>query len=284
VLQAIETLGWDGEWYRRGTFDDGTLLGSAMSDECRIDSIAQSWAVLSGAADPDRARQAMVSMTQHLVRPEPGLALLFAPPFDGTPSDPGYIKGYPPGLRENGGQYSHAAMWAILAQTRLGDGDAAHQLFAMLNPINHALTRHDAERYKVEPYVVAADVYSSPPHAGRGGWTWYTGSAGWMYRAGIEGIVGLTREGNCLCLNPCIPSHWPELNLTITLAAASYAVSILNPGATGRGIRSAVLDGKALTTANNGLKIPLQDGRHVLTLSLGCLGASALRAEFPDAV
>ena len=271
VLQAIETQGWDGEWYRRGTFDDGTLLGSAMSDECRIDSIAQSWAVLSGAADPDRARQAMASMAQHLVRRDAGLALLFAPPFDRTPSDPGYIKGYPPGLRENGGQYSHAAMWAILAQTRLGDGDAAHQLFAMLNPVNHALTSHDAERYKVEPYVVAADVYAMPPHTGRGGWTWYTGSAGWMYRAGIEGIVGLTREGNFLCLNPCIPSHWPELNLTITLAGASYAVSILNPDATGRGIRSAVLDGKALTTAHSGLKIPLQDGRHVLSLRLGGL-------------
>ncbi|WP_223427175.1 GH36-type glycosyl hydrolase domain-containing protein [Tateyamaria pelophila] len=169
VREAIETQGWDGAWYRRGTFDDGTILGSAASEECQIDSIAQSWAVLSGAAEPERARIAMASMTEHLVRPDLGLALLFTPPFDRAPVDPGYIKGYPPGLRENGGQYSHAAMWTILAQTRLGNGDAAGQLFAMLNPINHALTPDAADRYKVEPYVLAADVYSTAPHEGRGG-------------------------------------------------------------------------------------------------------------------
>jgi len=275
VLQAIETHGWDGEWYRRGTFDDGTLLGSASSEECRIDSIAQSWAVLSGAADPDRARQAMASMTRHLVRPDPGLALLFAPPFDHTAMDPGYIKGYPPGLRENGGQYSHAAMWAILAQTRLGDGDAAHDLFAMLNPINHALTEQDTDRYKVEPYVVAADVYSTPPHAGRGGWTWYTGSAGWMYRAGIEGIIGLTRKGQTLCLNPCLPSAWPEVTLNVTLGAARYTVSILNPDATGRGIRSARLNGTAQLPTVDGLVIPIQDGNHHLTVILGTVQPSS---------
>lgn len=269
VLQAIETRGWDGEWYRRGTFDDGTLLRSATSDECRIDSIAQSWAVLSGAGDVDRARQAMASMVRHLVQPDPGLALLFTPPFDRTPMDPGYIKGYPPGLLENGGQYSHAAMWAILAQAKLGDGDAAHQLFAMLNPINHTLTPDDADRYKVEPYVVAADVYSAPPHAGRGGWTWYTGSAGWMYRAGLEGIVGLTRKGDTLCLNPCLPPCWPELTLTITLGAARYTVSIVNPDATGKGIRSACLNGTQLGAATEGLTIPLQDGSHQLTVVLG---------------
>ncbi|MDZ7574154.1 MAG: glucoamylase family protein [Pseudotabrizicola sp.] len=269
VLDAIEKDGWDGEWYRRGTFDDGTLLGSASSDECRIDSIAQSWAVLSGAADPVRARTAMASMTTHLIRPDPGLALLFAPPFDRTPLDPGYIKGYPPGLRENGGQYSHAAMWAILAHAKLGDGDAAHELFAMLNPINHALTRPDADRYKVEPYVVAADVYSTPPHTGRGGWTWYTGSAGWMYRAGIEGIVGLTRNGGTLCLNPSLPKFWPELTVNITLDAAHYAVSIHNPDGCGAGIRSADLNGTELTVAENGLIIALQDGKHRLNIVLG---------------
>ncbi len=269
VLQAIEKDGWDGEWYRRGTFDDGTLLGSASSDECRIDSIAQSWAVLSGAADPVRARTAMASMTQALVRPDPGLALLFAPPFDRTPLDPGYIKGYPPGLRENGGQYSHAAMWAVLAQAKLGDGDAAHGLFAMLNPINHALTDRDADRYKVEPYVVAADVYSTPPHAGRGGWTWYTGSAGWMYRAGIEGIVGLTRAGDTLCLTPCVPKAWPEVTVNIALGAAKYVITLRNPDACGRGIRSAVLDGTALTVRHDRLEFPLQDGTHDLMVVLG---------------
>jgi cyclic beta-1,2-glucan synthetase len=269
VLAAIEAEGWDGAWYRRGTFDDGTVLGSALSEECQIDSIAQSWAVLSGAADPERARTAMASMTQRLVQPDPGLALLFAPPFDRTPLDPGYIKGYPPGLRENGGQYSHAAMWAVLAHATLGDGDAAHSLFALLNPINHALTSAAADRYKVEPYVVAADVYSTPPHAGRGGWTWYTGSAGWMYRAGIEGIAGLTRAGEMLRLNPCIPNAWPELSLTITLGAAQYAITLRNPDGCGTGIRSAVLDGTALQVAQNGIEIPLEDGSHQLTVILG---------------
>ncbi len=269
VLQAIETDGWDGEWYRRGTFDDGSLLGSASSDECRIDSIAQSWAVLSGAAKPERARTAMASMTKHLVQPDPGLALLFTPPFDRTALDPGYIKGYPPGLRENGGQYSHAAMWAVLAHAKLGDGDAAHGLFALLNPINHALTSADTERYKVEPYVVAADVYSTPPHAGRGGWTWYTGSAGWMYRAGIEGFLGLTRKGDSLCLNPCLPVSWPELNLSITLGNARYSISILNPDRAGSGVRSAHHNGVALTVSVDGLSIPLQDGDHQLSLVLG---------------
>ncbi len=269
VLKAIETDGWDGAWYRRGTFDDGTILGSATSDECRIDSIAQSWAVLSGAADPARARIAMASMTKHLVRPDPGLALLFSPPFDRTPLDPGYIKGYPPGLRENGGQYSHAAMWAILAQTKLGDGDAAHALFAMLNPINHALTPQDAMRYKVEPYVVAADVYSTAPHAGRGGWTWYTGSAGWMYRAGVEGLLGLTRAGTTLNLAPCIPKAWPGLTATITLGVARYRVSIQNPDGAGHGVRSAHLNGSVVPTGASGITVQLSDGRHDLIVVLG---------------
>jgi cyclic beta-1,2-glucan synthetase len=269
VLHAIETHGWDGAWYRRGTFDDGTLLGSATSEECRIDSIAQSWAVLSGAADPARARQAMASMTRHLVRPDSGLVLLFTPPFDQTPLDPGYIKGYPPGLRENGGQYSHAAMWAVLAQTKLGDGTAAHQLFRMLNPISHAMTRDAAERYKVEPYVVAADVYSGPPHEGRGGWTWYTGSAGWMYRAAIEGILGLTRKGDRLCLNPCLPGSWPEVTLTVTLGDARYTVSVLNPDASGTGVKSATLGGTELQVGPEGLEVPLRNGDHHLIVTLG---------------
>jgi cyclic beta-1,2-glucan synthetase len=183
--------------------------------------------------------------------------------------DPGYIKGYPPGLRENGGQYSHAAMWAILAQAKLGDGDAAHDLFAMLNPINHALTPQDTVRYTVEPYVVAADVYSTAPHAGRGGWTWYTGSAGWMYRAGIEGLLGLTRAGTNLHLNPCLPKTWPELAATITLGAARYTITIRNPDSMGNGIRTADMNGTTLTPNKDGLTVPLQDGNHHLTLVLG---------------
>jgi cyclic beta-1,2-glucan synthetase len=277
VLHAIETQGWDGAWYRRGTFDDGTLLGSATSEECRIDSIAQSWAVLSGAANPVRARQAMASMTHHLVRRDSGLALLFTPPFDQTPLDPGYIKGYPPGLRENGGQYSHAAMWAVLAHAKLGDGTAAHQLFKMLNPINHALTRDAAEHYKVEPYVVAADVYSAPPHQGRGGWTWYTGSAGWMYRAAIEGILGLTRKGDKLCLNPCLPESWPEVTLTVTLGDARYTVSVLNPEASGTGIKTATLEGTELHPGPEGLELPLRNGNHHLIVTLGRAAADPSR-------
>jgi cyclic beta-1,2-glucan synthetase len=269
VRAAIETSGWDGAWYRRGTFDDGMILGSTASEECRIDSIAQSWAVLSGAADPDRARIAMASMTEHLVREGPGLALLFTPPFDRTQADPGYIKGYPPGLRENGGQYSHAAMWAVLAQTKLGNGDAAGHLFAMLNPINHALTPKAVDRYKVEPYVIAADVYSTAPHAGRGGWTWYTGSAGWMYRAGIEGLLGLSRTGGNVTLNPCFPKAWPKVSATVTLGQTRIAITILNPEGTGYGIATADLNGKALRPTIDGVTMPLSDGAHALTVTLG---------------
>src|SRR6185369_10765752 len=185
----IELHGWDGEWYRRAYFDDGTPLGSAGNAECRIDSIAQSWGVISGAAERARGARAMAAVEKYLVRRPEGLVLLFTPPFDQATPDPGYIKGYPPGIRENGGQYTHAAIWSVLAFAALGDGDKAGELFSLLNPINHASSRAGVYRYKVEPYVVAADVYAEPPHVGRGGWTWYTGSAGWMYRAGIEWIL-----------------------------------------------------------------------------------------------
>jgi cyclic beta-1,2-glucan synthetase len=269
VKAAIETHGWDGAWYRRGTFDDGTILGSSASDECQIDSIAQSWAVLSGAAPLDRATAAMASFTERLVRRDPGIALLFTPPFDRTPLDPGYIKGYPPGLRENGGQYSHAAMWTILAQARLGNGDAAGDLFALLNPINHAASPANAERYKVEPYVVAADVYSTAPHEGRGGWTWYTGSAGWMYRAGIEGLVGLTRRGTTLHLNPCFPAAWPKLSATVRHNGAQYDITILNPDHSGRTVTQATLDGQPLQVSPEGAEIAVSDGTHKVTITLG---------------
>ncbi|MCB4770469.1 glycosyl transferase [Ancylobacter sp. Lp-2] len=230
VRRALERSAWDGEWYRRATFDDGTWLGSKDSGECRIDSIAQSWAVLSGAADALRAGTAMTSLEHHLIRRDEGLALLFTPPFDRTPLDPGYIKGYPPGLRENGGQYSHAAMWAVLAFAKLGAGDKAHELFALLNPINHARTPEETERYKVEPYVVAADIYSVAPHIGRGGWTWYTGSAGWMHRAGVEGILGIKREGSFLIVDPRMPSTWPGYAATVTLGGTSCTIEVLHLG------------------------------------------------------
>jgi cyclic beta-1,2-glucan synthetase len=266
---AIEAVGWDGAWYRRGTFDDGSWLGSGQSDECRIDSIAQSWAVLSGAADPARAAQAMASVDQHLIRPDPGLALLFTPPFDRTPRDPGYIKGYPPGLRENGGQYSHAAMWAILAHAKLGQGDKAAALFSMLNPINHSRTPADALRYKAEPYVIAADVYSVAPHEGRAGWSWYTGSAGWMYRAGIEGILGLTREGETLILDPSLPPDWPTVALTIRHGECRVQIEIVNPVGGSRGITLAEVDRSIVAHPGGPFRLPLRPGTVQLRLTLG---------------
>jgi cyclic beta-1,2-glucan glucanotransferase len=254
---ALERDGWDGNWYRRAYFDDGTPLGSSANGECRIDSIAQSWSAISGAADPGRAAQAMVAADEQLVRRDTGLALIFTPPFDRTPLDPGYIKGYPPGIRENGGQYTHAAAWSVIAHTKLGDGDKAAELFSLLNPINHASTRASVHRYKVEPYVVAADIYSEPPHVGRGGWTWYTGSAGWMYRAGIESILGLRRQGTFLLFDPCIPKHWPGFELTYRHGATRYDIVVENPHGVCRGIASAELDG--LPLADGAIRVPLVD-------------------------
>jgi cyclic beta-1,2-glucan glucanotransferase len=268
VREALEREAWDGEWYRRATFDDGAWLGSKANAECRIDSIAQSWAVLSGAADPAHAAMAMVSLENHLIRRDNGLALLFTPPFDATPLDPGYIKGYPPGVRENGGQYSHAAMWAILAFAKLGAGDKAAELFALINPINHARAPEEIERYKVEPYVVAADVYSVSPHVGRGGWTWYTGSAAWMYRAGMEGILGIRREGAFLIVEPCIPAAWPGFDATVRLGATCYDICVENPSHRCRGISCAVLDDAPLSCAEGRVRAPLDTGMHHLRISI----------------
>ncbi|MBT2771539.1 glycosyl transferase [Halomonas sp. ISL-60] len=254
---ALESNAWDGQWYRRATFDDGSWLGSKESDACQIDSIAQTWAVLSGAAEPHRAALAMHSLERELIKHDEQLALLFWPPFDQPQRDPGYISGYPPGMRENGGQYSHAAMWAILAFAKLGEGDKAHQLFSLLNPINHSRTPESAARYHVEPYVVAADVYSVAPHTGRGGWTWYTGSAGWMYRAGIEGILGIRREGGWLVIAPCLPHDWPGFSATLAIAATHYAVKVIT---TDKAL-NAQLDGCHLSLQQGEVRVPL-DGQH----------------------
>ncbi len=254
---SLERDGWDGDWYRRGFFDDGTPFGSSANDECRIDSIAQSWAVISGAADPARAARAMAAVEQQLIRREAGLALLFTPPFDHTPLDPGYIKGYPPGIRENGGQYTHAAAWSVIAFAALGDGDKAANLFSLINPINHSSTRASIHRYKVEPYVAAADVYSESPHVGRGGWTWYTGSAGWMYRAGIEFILGLRRQGAFLLLAPCIPRHWPRFEIVFQYASTRYEIVVENPHGVSRGITHAEFDGQPLPEGS--IRVPLHD-------------------------
>jgi cyclic beta-1,2-glucan synthetase len=234
---------WDGDWYRRAYFDDGTPLGSAQNDECRIDSIAQTWAVISGAADQYRSGRAMASVDEYLVRRGDGLIILFTPPFDRSALDPGYIKGYVPGVRENGGQYTHAALWTVIAFALLGDGDRAGELFGLLNPINHASTRAGMHKYKVEPYVAVGDVYAVPPHTGRGGWTWYTGSAGWMYRAALEYILGFKLRGDRLQLDPCIPRFWREFEITYRREQTSWRIKVENPHSICRGVASLQLDG-----------------------------------------
>ncbi|MCM2310227.1 MAG: protein ndvB [Steroidobacteraceae bacterium] len=254
---SLELNGWDGQWYRRGFFDDGTPLGSAANDECRIDSIAQSWSVLSGAADPERAARAMAAVDSNLVRRDAGLVALLTPPFDRSVPDPGYIRAYPPGIRENGGQYTHAAAWSVIAFAQLGDGDKAAEVFSILNPINRTRTLDDVLRYKVEPYVVAADVYSQPPHVGRGGWTWYTGSAAWMYRAGLEWMLGCRVRGATLLLDPCIPRSWPGFQVTLQFRGTRYEIAVENPRGANRRLSSLRLDDATLP-AEQGL-VPLVD-------------------------
>ncbi len=246
---------WDGEWYRRAYFDDGTPLGSSQNDEGRLDSVAQTWAVLSGAAPKKRAERAMDAVRAQLVRRTSQVILLLSPPFDRAALDPGYIKGYLPGVRENGGQYTHAAQWVVLALARLGYGDEAVELFHMLNPINHSRTAAEVEQYKTEPYAVAGDVYDHPSHRGRGGWTWYTGSAGWMYRVALEGILGLTRRGAFFTLDPCIPSSWPSYSIEWRFGKTRYTIEVKNPKRRGGGAVSAELDGKPAEPA----AIPLVD-------------------------
>ncbi|HEY2465029.1 MAG TPA: hypothetical protein VGI32_13305 [Steroidobacteraceae bacterium] len=269
VHQAVEREAWDGDWYRRGYYDDGTVLGSVSSDECRIDSVAQSWAVISRAAEHGRALRAMSAVNSQLVSRSDGLVKLFTPPFDHSPKDPGYIKAYPPGLRENGGQYTHAAMWTTLAFALLGDGDRAGELFSLLNPINHASTGAGIHRYKVEPYVVCADVYSAPSHVGRGGWTWYTGSAGWMYRTAVEGILGIKVCGTTLVIDPCIPRAWPGFEFTYKHGTSRYRITVKNPRGVNRGIAQATLDGKNLSGAPGEIQL-MDDGRyHYGEITLG---------------
>lgn len=223
---ALEANAWDGEWYLRAFFDDGEPLGSAANSECQIDSIAQSWAVISGAADLGRARTAMQSVYRQLVRHEDALIQLFTPPFERIARDPGYIKGYPPGIRENGGQYTHAALWTIWAFAQLGDNERAAELFRLINPIYHDDSPEKIQRYRVEPYVVAADVYSVAPFNGRGGWTWYTGSASWMYRLGIEQILGIRKRGDELHISPCIPVEWSGFEVDYVFGAEKYHIVV----------------------------------------------------------
>ena len=267
LRRALEEHAWDGGWYRRAYFDDGTPLGSAQNDECQIDSIAQSWAVISGAGDPERARLAMAAVEDRLVRDPEQMILLFAPPFDRGSLEPGYIKGYVPGIRENGGQYTHAATWVVLATALQGRGKRALELFALLNPISHTATNEAVERYKVEPYVLAADVYGAPPHTGRGGWTWYTGSASWLYRVGLEAILGFRLRGDRLRIEPCVAPDWPRYELTYRHRSATYHVVVENAAGTGRGVRAVTLDSQAMPDG----EIPLvDDGKaHAVRVELG---------------
>jgi len=269
LQESLERDGWDGGWYRRAYFDDGTPLGGHSDAECRIDSIAQSWGVLSSAAEKNRAATAMAAVNEQLVRRDNEMVLLFTPPFDQTPLDPGYIKSYPPGIRENGGQYTHGAVWAVIAFAILGDGDKAGELFSILNPINHARTRADIFRYKVEPYVACADVYAEPSHVGRGGWTWYTGSAGWMYRAGLEWILGFRLRGATLVIDPCIPKSWPGFKIAFRYHSARYDISVENPRGVNRGVSSVHLDGEALRPGDANIPLSEDGANHKVEVVLG---------------
>jgi cyclic beta-1,2-glucan synthetase len=268
IQQVAENTAWDGAWYRRAYYDDGTPLGSASNIECKIDSIAQSWAVLSGAGDPQRVTQAMQSVNKMLVRRDDRLILLFTPPFDKTTRDPGYIRGYVPGIRENGGQYTHAAIWATWAFAQLGQGEQATELFSLLNPINHSDKPEEAQQYVVEPYVVAADIYGVPPHTGRGGWTWYTGSASWMYRLGLEAILGVYRTGgDQLRIDPRIPKAWESFQVNYRYKRSSYHIRVLNEGRVEHGVAEVNLDGRDLPDK----LIPLVDdgASHEVVVKMG---------------
>jgi cyclic beta-1,2-glucan synthetase len=252
----LEETGWDGSWYRRAYFDDGSPLGSSSNLECQIDSIAQSWSVLSGAADPTRARTAMDSLDARLVRRQDALVRLLDPPFDTSALDPGYIKGYVPGVRENGGQYTHAAIWAAMAFAELGDARRAWDVWGLINPLAHGASPRAIETYKVEPYVVAADVYAVAPHVGRGGWTWYTGSAGWMYRLIVESFLGLRLQGDRLRIEPCLPEDWKAFTVHYRYRETVYHIEVHQTGRATGDERLSV-DGQPQA----GMAVPLVDDR-----------------------
>lgn len=252
---ALESSAWDGKWYKRAFFDDGSPLGSSENDECKIDSLTQSWAALSGVADPVHLKDAMSSLDENLVNTKDKLVLLFTPPFDKTNLNPGYIKGYLPGIRENGGQYTHAAVWAAMGFAAVDDGDKAFKLMTMMNPINHSRKLNDADIYAVEPYVISADIYSNPSSVGRGGWTWYTGSAGWYYRACTESILGLYREGNTLRIKPCLPKEIPTYQVDYKFGQSVYKIKVKTLEVGSKDSLGITLDGLKLTENS----IPLSD-------------------------
>jgi cyclic beta-1,2-glucan synthetase len=264
LVASIEASAWDGLWYRRAYFDDGSPLGSAASTQCRIDSIAQSWAVLSGCADPHRAATAMDSAFQHLYLPKAELFALLAPPFDSPHPSPGYIAGYPPGVRENGGQYSHAAVWSLMALAELNRAEDMAAVMQALNPAHRADSAHTAATYRLEPYAIAGDVYACPPHTGRGGWSWYTGAAGWFHRALLESVLGVRIRATSLELKPCLPPQWDRCEVRYRTEDCDYSILIERAPASARlptdGVRVSVrLDGEDQPSPRLRL---LRDGNH----------------------
>lgn len=277
IAKAVDEHAWDGEWYRRGSFDDGSWLGSQYNPECRIDAIAQSWAVICGLGDPERAASAVAASEARLIVPSMRMMKLLDPPFVKTRPDPGYIQSYPAGIRENGGQYTHGALWSVLALLLLGAGDRAGELLSLLNPIRHGDTPDGVERYRVEPYVVAADVYGGSGYEGRGGWTWYTGAAGWMYRIGLEHVIGLRRRGRTLAITPCIPSTWDRFEIEYKYGSAIYHIVVDNAERVCQGVLRLEVDGQHVTDGY--IRLESDDRVHEVRVTLGrVLQARSLRA------
>lgn len=282
IGRAVDEIAWDGAWYRRATFDDGSPVGSSQSAECRIDAIAQSWAVISRAGRLDRATQALDSSLEHLWDRREKTMLLLTPPFTGQGPDPGYIAAYPPGIRENGGQYSHGVLWTVLALLIERRGAKAYELLAELNPIRHASSPEEVAKYQVEPYVLAADVYSEEPHRGRGGWTWYTGSASWMYRIGVERLLGIQRHGEELVIDPCVPPTWSDFGVDYgTEAGGMLSIQFENPDGVAYGVAQLWLDGRALP--GNRVRLPAASTHHRLRVRMGLRSKGALSERSPDA-
>lgn len=263
LKRALNSNGWDGRWFRRAFMDDGNVLGSMENDECRIDSIAQSWSIISGAGDNDKKYISMESLENHLVDRENGIIKLLDPPFEKGKLEPGYIRGYLPGVRENGGQYTHGAIWVIIAETMLGFGDKAAELYRMINPIEHARTKEASKKYKVEPYVIAADVYGASNLAGQGGWTWYTGSSSWYYKAGIEYLLGLKVENGYIRIEPCIPKEWKEYQIQYKWKESIYHIKIKNPEGKNTGVRKVILNEKEVEN-----RIKLDGSRNIYQIEV----------------
>lgn len=269
VRVALDEGGWDGDWYRRGYYDDGTPLGSHLSSECRIDTIAQSWSVIAGGCDPQHAQSAMDSVDAMLIRRDDKVAPLFTPPFDCVEQNPGYIKSYPPGIRENGGQYTHGSQWSIFALAKMGQGNRALELFSLMNPVNHSDGRDAVERYKVEPYVACADVYSVAPHVGRGGWTWYTGSGAWLYRAGLEAILGFRLKGDRLLIDPSIPETWRGFQIRYRHGKTTYEIAVENPRHVQSGVAEVRLDDEPLAIAQDAIPLVDDGALHKIVITMG---------------